>query len=88
MIPLTDKYMNWTDSLDYCKENDKYLLGNIDLSNITSSCSGFNHSNQRWIGVVKEDILSKDGGNHIYSEACLIKHVLSNVHVNAFLIEY
>lgn len=77
MIPITDKYTNWTDSLENCKENDNYPLGNINLSNITSSYTGFNHSNQRWIGVVKEDFLSTDDGNYIYSEACLIKHFTS-----------
>lgn len=68
IISITDKYMNWTDSLKYCKQNDDYLFGNIDLSNVSSSCTGFNHTSQRWIGVVKEDFLSTDDGKCIYSK--------------------
>lgn len=62
---IADKYMNWTDNLEYCKENDNYPFGNINLSNVSASCTGFNHTNQRWIGVVKEDFVLTDDGIYL-----------------------
>lgn len=42
---IVDKYMNWIDSLDYCKENDNYFFGNINLLNVSVLCIGFNYIN-------------------------------------------
>lgn len=65
--------MNWTNGLEFCKKSDTYLLSNISLSSLTSSCTGFDHGNVRWIGIIKEDFLSTDDGNYIYSETYFIK---------------
>lgn len=45
-----------------CKMNDTYLLGNINLSNVTSACLGHEHGAPYWIGIFKEKYLNTDQG--------------------------
>lgn len=56
-------YKPWREALDYCKNQTTYLLGNISTTNVTLDCTGLNHTNQRWIGVVRDQYAKTDQGN-------------------------
>lgn len=43
--------------------NDTYLLGNINLSNVTSACLGNKHESPYWIGIFREKYFNTDQGN-------------------------
>lgn len=49
--------------LRICKMNDTYLLGNINLSNVTSACFGHEHGAPYWIGIFREKYFNTDKGN-------------------------
>lgn len=42
--------------------NDIYLLGNINLSNVTSACLDNKHASN-WIGIFREKYFNTDQGN-------------------------
>lgn len=54
---------NWTGSMRICKMNDTYLLGNINLSNVTSACLRHEHGAPYWIGIFREKYFNTDKGN-------------------------
>lgn len=49
--------------MEICKSNNHYLLGNINLSDANSSCTGLQKSGPAWIGVIKENFVKSDQGN-------------------------
>lgn len=49
--------------MELCKMNSMYLLGNINLSNVTSACLEHEHLAPYWIGILREKYLNTDQGN-------------------------
>eukprot|EP00105_Crassostrea_gigas_P024273 XP_011444475.2 PREDICTED: uncharacterized protein LOC105340218 isoform X1 [Crassostrea gigas] len=60
---------SWTQSMKICKMNDTYLLGNINLSNVTSACLGNKHESPYWIGIFREKYFNTDQGQPIEQSA-------------------
>lgn len=60
---------NWTGSMRICKMNDTYLLGNINLSNVTSACLRHEHGAPYWIGIFREKYFNTDKGQLIGQSA-------------------
>lgn len=62
----------WKEGMEICKSNNHYLLGNINLSDANSSCTGLQKSGPAWIGVIKENFVKSDQGqiiNNPYPES-------------------
>lgn len=53
----------WKQGMEVCKSKNYYLLGNINLSDAKSSCTGLQNSGPGWIGVIKENFVKSDQGN-------------------------
>lgn len=55
--------------MGFCTQTaNDYYLGNINLSDVISSCTGLKHSGPGWIGVIKENFVKSDQGNRIVIE--------------------
>ena len=52
--------------MEKCKSNDSYLIGNDNIMynslDATSACINLNNSDQRWIGVVRDQYVKSDQG--------------------------
>lgn len=62
----------WKQGMEVCKSKNYYLLGNINLSDAKSSCTGLQNSGPGWIGVIKENFVKSDQGqiiNNPYPES-------------------
>lgn len=69
---------NWREGMEFCSETPNgYYLGNVNLSDVHSSCTGLKHSGPGWIGVIKENFVKSDQGNKIIIEGISkVKHDL------------
>lgn len=54
--------------MNHCKRLGTYLIGNINISNITSVCANLNNNEPRWIGVVRDRYVKADKGNNKMQE--------------------
>ncbi|XP_062570917.1 uncharacterized protein LOC134232936 isoform X2 [Saccostrea cucullata] len=71
VIKDTLTYHDWENTMETCKEDHfGYLLGNLLLSNASSTCNRINNikGGLRWIGVAKQKYQGIDRGNRIDTE--------------------
>ncbi|XP_055999501.1 uncharacterized protein LOC125655776 isoform X2 [Ostrea edulis] len=61
-----NNYTGWRNHLTNCKKRNRYLFGNVNMSNTDLSCQYVNATfgDQHWVGVVRERYLSKDRGQY------------------------
>lgn len=52
----------WEEAIAICKSKGSYLIGNLNSSNLKSSCDKLNNTGPRWIGVVKDQYIGQDQG--------------------------
>ena len=48
--------------MNHCKRFGTYLIGNVNISNITLACVNLNNNEPRWIGVIRDQYVKADKG--------------------------
>lgn len=55
-------YYRWREGMNHCKRFGTYLIGNVNISNITLACVNLNNNEPLWTGVIRDQYVKADKG--------------------------